>query len=494
MAVCMTCGRIFPDKSASCPACGDTQPAAVITPPTASRSRVGGGVRSMTWPVKIPHHEAPASEGDPASEGNPAATAAQAAEPESAAEGNVQRRAPRRAEIMAARRRDAKLYNRGLNWMKAQVRVHENDAPAAAAAEIVPVETIAPAQTAAVVPAIVETAAPPEAAVASATVEPAAPALVASEQAAPLPPAAEKAPAPAAEPPIAAAVVETPAADTPALDNLTDEVVPAEAGSAESALSAAVALEDETAALFSEPAAVMDLEPVKHGRRADDRRNEPDRKADPRPVPKRTDIFAGHSLWSWTDDRTARLAWLVVVAIVVALGYLSYRHGGFVPLVSKADKAIHDLGDVLFDWAPTPWQYAAGSILQVAIPLFFVVYFWWRRERVALVLALAWTGESLYNVAAYAADAVRMALPFYVNNGNGDPHDWHELLAHYDLLPYTVQISDGMRIMAAALLAMALVFAVASFVRPPERLDHRRTKPAGGAHFSLHRHSQKHAA
>lgn len=502
MAVCMTCGWVFADRSTACPACGDTRFAAVITPPTPPGTPVTGvaaaGARPLTWPVRLPNVRLPRSPGrgsgrrgraarptasecaaetalDCAAQTAPAGATAQtaaveppvgtsiaeraaesadvegvseatfAASPLRAQAGGEQ--APRRAEIMAARRREARLYNRGLRWMREHA--HPPDDVTAGAATLTATAAEAPGAevTGGAAPGACET-------VAALSIEP-------LEDAAASPiPALEDAAAPPVTEPFASAPLT------------------------------ALEIDAVLAQLAPAPASVIPLSAARLRRAC----RHGARHADTAPVRETQRAFALGSRPRWSDAGTTRLVWLVVLGIVVTVAYLAYSHGGFVPLLARADQAIHDLGDLAFSWAPTPWQYAAGSILQVAIPLLFAVYFWWRQERVGLVLTLTWTGESVYGVSAYAGDAVRMALPFYVNDGSGRPHDWHELLARLNVLQYTEQIAWSLAGIAATFLAAALVAAVVGCLRPPERLQRSRRRQPRQASFGLEGRSQKNAA
>ena len=152
--------------------------------------------------------------------------------------------------------------------------------------------------------------------------------------------------------------------------------------------------------------------------------------------------------------------WVVAALVTCLLAWLTYSRNGWVPWLSNVDLGVHELGHMLAFWAPELLLQAAGSFLQVAVPLGFGVYFWLRRDRFAVVLMLAWAAESLNNVSAYIYDATRMALPLLGDDGSGAGHDWHNilsrlgLLGHTDGIAYTARSLSGLLFMAALGLAV----------------------------------------
>jgi hypothetical protein len=65
--------------------------------------------------------------------------------------------------------------------------------------------------------------------------------------------------------------------------------------------------------------------------------------------------------------------------------------------------------------------------MQIAIPLFCVLYFAFRKDIFGSSLLLLWLGNSLHGVGVYARDAFDRALPLL--GGDGVVHDWAYLSA-----------------------------------------------------------------
>ena len=72
-----------------------------------------------------------------------------------------------------------------------------------------------------------------------------------------------------------------------------------------------------------------------------------------------------------------------------------------------------------------------GSLTQVLIPLIATVAFLRTRQWASAAATLCWTGQSLPDVAIYAADGRAKALPLLAE---GLIHDWNYLLGRLGLL------------------------------------------------------------
>jgi hypothetical protein len=148
--------------------------------------------------------------------------------------------------------------------------------------------------------------------------------------------------------------------------------------------------------------------------------------------------------------------WIVAALVVGLLAWLTYSRAGWTPWLSNVDLGVHELGHMLAFWAPELLLQAAGSFLQVAVPLGFGGYFWWRRDRFAVVLMLAWAAESLNNVSVYVYDATRMVLPLLGDDGSGVGHDWRNILSRLGLLRNTDGIAYTVRSLSILLFVAAI--------------------------------------
>jgi hypothetical protein len=113
------------------------------------------------------------------------------------------------------------------------------------------------------------------------------------------------------------------------------------------------------------------------------------------------------------SDPTRHVAANAVAAVACALAlWWAFYLALPVPLLSGVDLTIHDLGHLLTASAPGIIDPISGSVLQIAVPLFLALYFWFgRRETFSTAIALAWAGTSAQNVSTFIANAPRQGLP-----------------------------------------------------------------------------------
>jgi hypothetical protein len=123
---------------------------------------------------------------------------------------------------------------------------------------------------------------------------------------------------------------------------------------------------------------------------------------------------------------TPRRPWQYALGLLTcaALGWFAFIQGGPVPLLAAADLGFHELGHLLFAWAPDRLAALMGSGTQILVPLGLATYFLLaRRDRLAGALMLAWAATTAQNVSVYIADA-----PFEALDLIGGRHDWAFLL------------------------------------------------------------------
>ena len=156
---------------------------------------------------------------------------------------------------------------------------------------------------------------------------------------------------------------------------------------------------------------------------------------------------------------------VAAAVVTVALAWLTYSRGGWVPLLSAFDLAVHEFGHLLTVWAPATLCSAAGSALQIAAPLALAAYFWWRRDDLAVILMVAWAAENLHNVSVYVADAQVMALPLFGDDGSGAGHDWHNILLELGALGSADRLALVLKTASVMLFVVALGLATLGFCR-----------------------------
>ncbi|HEX6558793.1 MAG TPA: hypothetical protein VF021_05005 [Longimicrobiales bacterium] len=141
--------------------------------------------------------------------------------------------------------------------------------------------------------------------------------------------------------------------------------------------------------------------------------------------------------------------WQPRALLLLICGFIFFRHlqdplyGG---IAKGLNLAIHEMGHVVFGFLGNDFlMIAGGTILQLAAPLVAFWMFHRQRDYFAIAIAFCWLATNLFDVAAYAGDARRQALPL-VSLGGGDPeHDWFTMLAETNLLNHDTTIAAVIR-------------------------------------------------
>src|SRR5690348_13278817 len=99
-------------------------------------------------------------------------------------------------------------------------------------------------------------------------------------------------------------------------------------------------------------------------------------------------------------------------ALGLVLGFFAFVQGRRVPILGMVDLGVHELGHMLFSWAPSLVMLLAGNGTQTALPLLVAAAFaYFKRDWPAAGLCLAWAGTTLQDASVYIADAPYQRLP-----------------------------------------------------------------------------------
>jgi hypothetical protein len=125
------------------------------------------------------------------------------------------------------------------------------------------------------------------------------------------------------------------------------------------------------------------------------------------------------------DPRTSRLARLASLAALALYGVVSLRSPGDGRLLDNVDLAIHETGHLVFAPFGEFVTMLGGTLLQLLLPMAFVVHFLRRKERFGAAVCLWWVAQNCWNISVYIADARAQDLPLV----GGGEHDWFYLLS-----------------------------------------------------------------
>jgi hypothetical protein len=144
------------------------------------------------------------------------------------------------------------------------------------------------------------------------------------------------------------------------------------------------------------------------------------------------------------------------------MAFFVYVRNTRVPLLGYVDLGFHELGHLVGYIFPISERLTAalGSITQIAVPVGLAVYFlWWRKDRVAGALMLAWAGTSAWDASVYIADAPYERLQLI-----GGDHDWAFLLGPTEFNNYAiaddlaafVEFTGAIALIAGLLISLAV--------------------------------------
>jgi len=162
----------------------------------------------------------------------------------------------------------------------------------------------------------------------------------------------------------------------------------------------------------------------------------------------------------WTIGRS----WVIRIPLLLYLGYALIKHvfdplyGTF--LFSGITLAIHELGHVLFGWAPFFVTAFAGTGAQLAAPLATAWIFLRQPDFFGVAVAGMWLSYSMFNMATYMADARDRFLPL-VSVGSGEAiHDWEYMLTALGLLQADKVLGGFTRVLASVVGLVSLAGAL----------------------------------
>ena len=152
------------------------------------------------------------------------------------------------------------------------------------------------------------------------------------------------------------------------------------------------------------------------------------------------------------------LAILIVLAWKVLAQGLSFQGGDVLAFIHGIDLVFHEAGHVIFGFFGQFIAVLGGSLTQVLIPVIATIAFLKTRQWASAAVTLFWTGQSLTDVAIYAADGRARALPLLAE---GLVHDWNYILGRLGLLQSAETVGRlifglGAVTMLAALLLLGL--------------------------------------
>jgi hypothetical protein len=121
--------------------------------------------------------------------------------------------------------------------------------------------------------------------------------------------------------------------------------------------------------------------------------------------------------------------------------------------------AFHEMGHLLFAWAPHFVCAFMGSGFQLLIPVVVIFVFLRQPDYFGVAVGGFWLSFSMFELARYVGDARSMDLPL-VGFSSDPEHDWHYILGALHMLPLDHLFAFLLRVSALGIGLASLAFAV----------------------------------
>lgn len=157
----------------------------------------------------------------------------------------------------------------------------------------------------------------------------------------------------------------------------------------------------------------------------------------------------------WCEGRSGILR----IILLVGLAYLGFRYATnytYGSIFSGLTLGIHELGHVIFRPLGEFMTYAGGSLTQVLAPIIAALVLFKQRDYFGVAVTGCWQSFSLYELATYMGDARSRELPLVSIGGGDTDHDWHYMLAEWDILEFDTRLATMTRALAFLLLLGSL--------------------------------------
>lgn len=130
-------------------------------------------------------------------------------------------------------------------------------------------------------------------------------------------------------------------------------------------------------------------------------------------------------------------AYSVLLAILVYIEVVKLRDATRWTIFYGITLGFHEMGHLLFGWAPDLITAAMGSVFQIAVPLVTIFLFYRQPDYMGVAVGGFWLSYSMFELSAYVADARSKDLPLVGFAAQEDlEHDWAKILGKLHLLPF----------------------------------------------------------
>lgn len=165
---------------------------------------------------------------------------------------------------------------------------------------------------------------------------------------------------------------------------------------------------------------------------------------------------------------------LKLISVIIVSVYFLYYTSTYTKwhFIDNVNLIFHEAGHSIFSFFGEFINILAGSTFQVALPLFFTIYFFRNSQKISSALCMQWVGQNLLNVSVYAGDARTMNLDLL--GGDGVGHDWNYLLRTLGLLNQTDTVASIIYIIGVTTVSIGIALALFYSIQEIQKKDEYR--------------------
>ena len=141
--------------------------------------------------------------------------------------------------------------------------------------------------------------------------------------------------------------------------------------------------------------------------------------------------------------------------------------------IDNVNLVIHEAGHVVFALFGNLIMLLGGTILQLLVPIVFILYFVFQKQIYSASLLMYWLAINLFNVSVYVGDAVTMSLPLLTSDTS--THDWNQIFTILGILNHTDIISGIIFVTGLLVMVLALVLGLLNSGKVDKSLSSAQT-------------------
>ncbi|HAG27293.1 TPA: hypothetical protein DCG61_00700 [Patescibacteria group bacterium] len=141
--------------------------------------------------------------------------------------------------------------------------------------------------------------------------------------------------------------------------------------------------------------------------------------------------------------------------------------------IDNVNLVIHEAGHVVFALFGNLIMLLGGTILQLLVPIVFILYFVFQKQIYSASLLMYWLAINLFNVSVYVGDAVTMSLPLLTSDTS--THDWNQTFTILGILNHTDIISGIIFVTGLLVMVLALVLGLLNSGKVDKSLSSAQT-------------------